>query len=108
MLYAQSHRLSATNRMEVQVAVVGEVTDEMLINGGRSLTIMKNKRDTVERLFETGKGNKGQSVWDLYNGATEWVDHYKGNNEEKRFASAMFGDGANIKGKAFQSAMALV
>jgi phage/plasmid-like protein (TIGR03299 family) len=69
---------------------------------------IENKKEKVTQLFENGKGNNGSSMWDLYNGYTEYIDHHRGNNENKRLASAIIGNGESNKVKAFDVAMSLV
>lgn len=39
--------------------------------------------DELDRYFREGKGNSGESVWDGYQGTTEWIEH---RNEEYRYA----------------------
>lgn len=75
--------------------------------GEPNSTRRKNIRSEVERLFQYGKGNNGVSGWDLYNGYSEYIDHIRGDNEEKRLASALVGSGANSKDKAFNVALNL-
>jgi hypothetical protein len=70
-------------------------------------TRVRNNRETVTRLFESGKGNFGKNSFQLYNAVTEWVDHERTKDFEKRLESAMFGSVAVIKEKAFEAAMAL-
>jgi phage/plasmid-like protein (TIGR03299 family) len=70
-------------------------------------TRVKNQRAKVRELFECGRGNKGKTAWDLYNGATEFVDHERTNDPEKALDSAMFGSGALMKEKAFETALKL-
>jgi len=66
------------------------------------------QRERVTELFESGKGNYGESAWELFNSVTESVDHYKHvNNADKRFTSALLGHGADVKQKAFDTALAL-
>ncbi|MFZ1547723.1 MAG: DUF932 domain-containing protein [Candidatus Nitrotoga sp.] len=68
---------------------------------------------TVYGLYSgEGKGSKLQSAngtaWGLINGVTEYVDsHRRAKNQDYRLDSAWFGQGAQIKGKAFEQAMAL-
>ncbi|MDD5300065.1 MAG: DUF932 domain-containing protein [Gallionella sp.] len=68
---------------------------------------------TVYGLYSgEGKGSKLQSAngtaWGLLNGVTEYVDtHRRARNQDYRLDSAWFGQGAQIKGKAFEQAMAL-
>lgn len=68
---------------------------------------------TVYGLYSgEGKGSKLQSAngtaWGLVNGITEYVDsHRRARNQDYRLDSAWFGQGAQLKGKAFEQAMAL-
>jgi hypothetical protein len=63
--------------------------------------------DMVEHLIHSGKGNTGKSVWDLYNGVTEYVDHYRYNNKPNsdalNTASALL-TGVGLKEKAWHVA----
>ncbi|MBA4381850.1 MAG: hypothetical protein C0406_04720 [Sideroxydans sp.] len=59
-----------------------------------------------------GKGSKLQSaygtVWGLVNGITEYVDvHRRARNQDYRLDSAWFGQGAQIKQRALEGAIAL-
>ncbi|OIR12526.1 hypothetical protein GALL_62250 [mine drainage metagenome] len=59
-----------------------------------------------------GKGSKMASangtVWGLMNGVTEFVDaHRRARNQDNRLDSAWFGQGAQIKQKGFEAALAL-
>jgi phage/plasmid-like protein (TIGR03299 family) len=64
----------------------------------------QDKIETVERLIHTGKGNNGSTAWDVYNGLTEYADHYrynhKENSEELNNASALLTSAA-IKEQAW-------
>lgn len=68
---------------------------------------------TVYGLYSgEGKGSKLQSAngtaWGLLNGITEYVDiHRRARNQDYRLDSAWFGQGAQLKQKAFEGAMAL-
>ena len=75
--------------------------------------IRTTRRDNIvsvmEKLVMTGKGNDGKTVWDLYNGVTEYVDHHcvvKGEND--RWENATFGAGFARKEAAFNLALELV
>jgi phage/plasmid-like protein (TIGR03299 family) len=62
-------------------------------------------RNQIADLFANGRGNRGESVWDLYNGVTEYVDSYRGNKNttaETRWASATFGSGQEMKDRAWR------
>ncbi len=65
------------------------------------------KRDTILDLFENGKGNKGETAWDLYNGVTEYYDHFQGNNKEKSLASNLVGNNSKFKANALNLALAM-
>lgn len=59
-----------------------------------------------------GKGSKLKSAngtaWGLVNGVTEYVDtHRRARNQDYRLDSAWFGQGAQIKQKGFEAALAL-
>ena len=58
--------------------------------------------------FEQGCGNKGQTLWDAYNGVTEWLDHQRGNSDSKRLESTWFGNSAKTRSLAHQSALEFV
>jgi phage/plasmid-like protein (TIGR03299 family) len=76
-------------------------------------------RETLVRLFETGKGNalptvRG-SLWAAVNAAVEFMDHERptrtkpGENEAlHRWKSAQFGSGAALKERAWSQALALL
>ena len=58
--------------------------------------------------FESGRGNKGQTLWDAYNGVTEWLDHQRGGSDSSRLESAWFGNSAKTRSQAHQSALEFV
>lgn len=73
--------------------------------------------DALENLFVHGKGQDlpgvRRTLWAAYNAVTEYVDHKPLNEKvalqdarEARLASNWFGNGAQIKGRAFEQAMA--
>ena len=66
-----------------------------------------NIRTTIGTLFESGKGNKGETRYDLLNAVTEYADHHRlvrgGTADQKpdrRFDSIMFGTGFDLKQRA--------
>ena len=76
--------------------------------GDEISTRTKNRMDSVDRLFQYGRGNqmpqiKG-SLWALYNGAVEYADYENGKDPVKRAQSTLFGAGSMLKARA----MALV
>jgi phage/plasmid-like protein (TIGR03299 family) len=62
----------------------------------------------IQENFEAGRGNRGKSLWDAYNGFTEWLDHQRGKSEVSRLESAWFGDSARLRIKAHREALALL
>lgn len=62
--------------------------------------------DEVSRLFDNGKGtnlaNTRGTAWGAYNAITEYVDHYRGSNTDKRHESAAVGSGARLKERALE------
>ncbi len=70
-------------------------------------TRVDNQRKRVIELYEGGKGNGQGTAWDLMNGATEYVDHFRTSDPEKRLESAMLGSGGQLKQRAFELAIAL-
>ncbi len=72
--------------------------------------IMRNRLDTLNRLFETGKGNdlpevRG-SLWAAMNAVTEYVDHYQ--DVKNRLKNSWFGLGAKMKERAYAGAVSLI
>ena len=78
-------------------------------NGGdvETSTRTANIRNVITGLFEKGKGNHGETRYDLLNAVTEYVDHHRlvrGGTEDskpdRRFDSVMFGTGYDLKQRA--------
>lgn len=65
----------------------------------------QTKKDEIRELFEHGQGNNGQTAWDLYNGLTEYVDHFHGRSEETRLEYSTIGQGVGLKEYAFDLCM---
>ena len=66
----------------------------------------ESKKEIITDLFQHGKGNSGETLWDLYNGTTEYVDHYHG-KDEKREEYSIFGAGHKLKAKAWDLATSM-
>ena len=68
-------------------------------------------RERIKELHESGagadiKGVRG-SYWGAYNAVTEVIDHERGKNPDTRLRSQWFGNGAQIKQRAMNLAMAM-
>ena len=68
-----------------------------------------NNREMVRDLFENGMGNNLPGVqgtlWACYNAVTELIDYKKSKqNNDQRTKSIWFGNGYNVKQKAFDVA----
>ena len=62
-------------------------------------------RDSVDRKLAAASG----TVWGLLNACTEFVDHARrARSQDYRLDSPWFGQGAAIKGRAFEKAVALI
>jgi hypothetical protein len=66
------------------------------------------QRDKIGRIVGMaleGKGNRGQTWWDAYNGATEYLTWSAGRNKHNRFNSLWFGSAANTNRDALDLAL---
>ncbi len=83
-------------------------TEKLLpIPEGEKAPRTEKARGEICDLFRRGTGNSGRTKWDALNAVTEYVDHKRtygktkdGGKEETRFASTLFGSGAQIKQRA--------
>jgi phage/plasmid-like protein (TIGR03299 family) len=72
--------------------------------------LLLNLREQAARLFETGKGNDQPGIrhtlWAAYNGVTELMDHHIADeSSEARLQRLWFGNGYQIKVKAYEVAL---
>lgn len=77
----------------------GEVTDKSKLST-RSTNIV----ETLKGLFVRGKGNKGQTAFDLFNAVTEYYTHFsagESDNKLKQYTSSEAGDGLVSKGEFY-------
>jgi len=100
-------RFQELSRVLAQKSLDKKLVEEFIRQtmGEKDSTRHQNQVTEIMRLTEEGKGNGGGTVWDLYNGVTEYVDHFRIKNDEKRLASAMVGSGATLKDKAWTAAL---
>lgn len=66
-----------------------------------------NIADRLTELFKTGKGNKGETLADVFSALTDYYSHESagGDCEQKQFVSSEFGNGADKKRNAMQFLM---
>jgi phage/plasmid-like protein (TIGR03299 family) len=93
--------------------------EEKVVDGAIEIaTRAENRRLEIEGLFRNGTGTFGKTKYDLWNGVTEFVDHYQGGRVtkkrlnaadaqtdiegEQRFERAIFGAGARLKDHAYE------
>lgn len=85
-----------------------DFTEKLLpIDAGEKSPRTEKARGEIVSLFREGTGNHGRTRWDALNAVTEWVDHRRtygrtqqGVADETRFASTLFGSGADLKASA--------
>ena len=93
--------------------------EEKIVDGVKEIaTRAENRRREIEGLFRNGTGTFGKTKYDLWNGVTEFVDHFQGGRVtqkrlnatdastdiegEQRFERAIFGAGARLKDHAYE------
>ncbi len=90
----------------VKLIFVGEKHEEMKEEGSRA---GQKALDNIIPLFEKGRGNDLPSIKGTmfagYNAVVEYLQYFKGKNEENRFDSMMFGQSKTVNKKAFEIAL---
>ncbi len=86
-----------------------------VVKKGREEAFKQKQHETIQRLFETGRGSdiKGVrgTVWGAYNTVTEFIQHEMGSKvtiDDKRLETAWFGNGMNLNVHAFNVAKDMV
>lgn len=86
-----------------------------VVKKGREEAFKNAQHETINRLFETGRGSEISGVrgtlWGAYNAITEFIQHEKGSSktlQDKRLESAWFGYGMNLNIHAFETAKEMV
>jgi hypothetical protein len=69
--------------------------------GGR---LAVDHKDNLIDLFLNGKGNKGQSLADVFSATTDYYSHFSSGGDDafKQFVSSEFGSGQNHKAEMFE------
>ncbi len=84
------------------VALNQQMVDKFLSDIYGDDKMNDTKKNIIMDLSEHGKGNNGNTLWDLYNGTTEYVDHVHGKSD-KRTEYSLSGAGSKRKHKAWKS-----
>jgi phage/plasmid-like protein (TIGR03299 family) len=78
-----------------------------VVEGEEWSTRRKNQIEDMTRLALEGTGNTGGSVWDLFNGVTEWIDHKSAGDDMAMINSSWFGTRKDQRQDAFRAALKL-
>lgn len=80
-----------------QVAATSDMVEKFLaeVMGESERKPSQTRRDHVRHLIEHGRGNTGETLWDVYNGLTEWADWYRveGDDEDRRLRVSLWSGG---------------
>ena len=108
--YVNESMLTYTEAVEqLAVAPCNDTMLEELVSTtyGKPVESVRAFND-IKRLFVSGRGNEGKTLWDGVNGITEYTTHEAGKDDNKRFVSVNFGRNATLNRKAFRTALAMV
>ncbi len=89
---------SQSKAERIYTGFIGEGNDKLS-------TRSKNQIDRLVTLFNTGKGNRGETFADLFNGVTDYYSHESSGGEKnrwKQFESSEFGSGNRAKVEFFE------
>jgi hypothetical protein len=91
MEYLATHRCDANDALCMAAGYFVETTDSITLS-----TRAMNAAQSIATLFSRGVGNKGESLYDLVNGATEYWTHGEGvgkgpkvNDSQRTYRAAM-------------------
>ena len=96
--FSQDAEILASTK--ANILMVDHVIEEAYGKPAESVRATNN----IRKLFVSGRGNEGKTLWDVVNGVTEFTTHEAGKDN---FASVNFGRLANINRKAMRSALTL-
>ena len=72
-------------------------------------TKQENKLEEIIALANNGKGNVGRTLWDNYNGVTEYADyHIRTRGDNDRLTSSVLGSGLVLKERAYTIAQEFI
>lgn len=107
-LSAEQYRLLASRGVsrvdlrEYARIIVEAEKDETKWTAGQRSKIGKIVGSAVD-----GRGNKGQTWWDGYNGVTEYLTWDRGKKQDYRLDSSWFGDSAKVNRQALELALSM-
>ena len=64
--------------------------------------VTERRVDRMVELAFTGRGNRGESLWDAYNGVTEYLSHEAGRSDDTRVRSLWFGPSRAMSRRALE------
>jgi phage/plasmid-like protein (TIGR03299 family) len=99
---------------QVEVNKAYDFVTKLFSEDGEKLSTRKS--NIIQGVFGLYQGNgmgskmvsTKNTAWGLVNAVTEFVDHQQGNSANNRMRSAWFGQGGDLKQKAFDEALKLV
>lgn len=105
LLGQQIDELSRVDVNQQQIRDYAKIVLDVKENDEREIsTRLRNQLDAISTLARRGKGNHGETLWDAYNGLTEYVDHYRGTDNEREW-NATSGTGSQLKRRALEVAL---
>jgi len=89
----------------IQAALTDTITEEEFEDLSPQL---QNQVDRAFELAISGMGNSGETLWDGYNGITQYLTWEKGRSEDSRLRSLWFGSARDLNAHALDVARQLV
>jgi len=68
-------------------------------------TRTENKMRDIVAAAVDGRGNHGKTLWDAYNGVTEWLSYTSSKTDDRRVDSLWFGEAATLSSRALAIAV---
>lgn len=107
--YATLEQFRTLRRKDVNQDDVRRYVQMVLdVKAGADGELATKTQNTVNRIIElayTGLGNNGSSLWDAFNGVTEYTTWEKGRSPESRLASQWYGDSRELNARALAVAL---
>ncbi len=86
-------------RRYVQLVIAPETKPEDLA------TVTRRRIDHIVDLAFRGIGNHGETMWDAFNGVTQYTTWERGRSQDNRVASSWYGDSAKLNERALEVAI---